>query len=79
MNGKEAYAFEELVAEIGAAFLCAHCGLPARLEHASYISSWLDALRRDKRLIFVAASAAQKAADYVLEQATRANVVQTTT
>ncbi len=74
VNGKAAYAFEELVAEIGAAFLCAHCGLPARLEHASYVSSWLDALKSDKRLIFVAASAAQKAADYVLEQATRANV-----
>jgi antirestriction protein ArdC len=62
----EAYAYEELVAEIGAAFLCAHCGLSARLEHASYISSWLDALRRDKRLIFVAAGAAQKAVDFVL-------------
>ncbi len=62
----EAYAYEELVAEIGAAFLCAHAALPARLEHASYINSWLDALRRDKRLIFVAAGAAQKAADFVL-------------
>ena len=51
---------------MGAAFLCAHCGLAARLEHASYIDSWLDALRRDKRLIFTAAGAAQKAADYVL-------------
>jgi len=68
-NGKAVYAFEELVAEIGAAFLCAHCGLPARLEHVSYIDSWLDALKRDKRLIFVAASAAQKAADYVLGSA----------
>jgi antirestriction protein ArdC len=65
-HGIEAYAYEELVAEMGAAFLCAHCGLPARLEHASYIDSWLDALRRDKRLIFTAAGAAQKAADYVL-------------
>lgn len=65
----EAYAFEELVAEIGAAFLCAHCGLTAKLEHASYIDGWLNALRRDKRLIFVAASAAQKAADYVLGSA----------
>lgn len=65
-HGIEAYAYEELVAEMGAAFLSAHCGLPARLEHASYIDSWLDALRRDKRLIFVAAGAAQKAADYVL-------------
>lgn len=62
----DAYAFEELVAEIGAAFLCAHTGLPARMEHASYIDSWLDALRRDKRLIFVAAGASQKAADFVL-------------
>lgn|GEM_PF-5154157 len=42
----EAYAYEELVAEIGAAFLCAHCGLLARMEH----DSWLDALRHDKRL-----------------------------
>lgn len=65
-QGIEAYAYEELIAEMGAAFLCAHCGLPARLEHVSYIDSWLDALRRDKRLIFVAASAAQKAVDYVL-------------
>ncbi|MCD6673167.1 MAG: ssDNA-binding domain-containing protein [Burkholderiaceae bacterium] len=62
----EAYAFEELVAEMGAAFLCAHCGLPGRLEHASYIDSWLRALRQDKRLIFTAASKAQAAADYVL-------------
>lgn len=62
----EAYAYEELVAEIGAAFLFAHCGLLARMEHASYIDSWLDALRHDKRLIFVAAGAAQKAADFVL-------------
>ena len=62
----DAYAFEELVAEMGAAFLCAHVGIPARLEHASYIDSWLDALKRDKRLIFTAAGAAQKAADYVL-------------
>ena len=62
----EAYAYEELVAEIGAAFLCAHSGLEARLEHASYVDHWLDALRRDKRLIFVAAGAAQKAADFVM-------------
>jgi antirestriction protein ArdC len=61
-----AYAYEELVAEIGAAFLCAHCGLHPVMDHASYIESWLNALRRDKRLIFVAAGAAQKAADFVL-------------
>jgi antirestriction protein ArdC len=64
--GIDAYAFEELVAEIGAAFLCAHCGLNGVVEHASYIETWLNALRRDKRLIFVAAGAAQKAADFVM-------------
>ncbi len=71
-HGIDAYAFEELVAEMGAAFLCAHCGLPGRLEHASYIDSWLDALKRDKRLIFVAAGMAQKAADYVLGESVSA-------
>lgn len=65
-HGIDAYAYEELVAEMGAAFLCAHCGIAARLEHASYIDTWLDALKRDKRLVFVAAGAAQKAADFVL-------------
>lgn len=65
-HGLDAYAFEELIAEMGAAFLCAHCRLPARLEHASYIDSWLSALRGDKRLIFVAAGKAQSATDFVL-------------
>jgi antirestriction protein ArdC len=65
-QGIDAYAYEELVAEMGAAFLCAHCGIPGRLEHASYIDHWLDALKRDKRLIFVTAGAAQKAADFAL-------------
>ena len=59
------YAFEELVAEMGAAFLSGHCGLAGELQHASYISHWLEALRGDKRLIFTAASLAQKAADYL--------------
>ena len=62
----EAYAFEELIAEMGAAFLSSHCGLPGELQHASYIASWLTALRNDKRLIFTAASLAQKAADFLL-------------
>lgn len=63
----EAYAFEELVAEMGAAFLCSHCGIPGELQHAGYIASWLEALRNDKRLIFSAASLAQKAADFLLQ------------
>lgn len=72
----EAYAFEELVAEMGSAFLCGHCGLfPAAggeapgLQHAAYIRDWLHALRRDRRLVFSAASLAQKAADFVLNMA----------
>lgn len=62
----EAYAFEELVAEIGAAFLCSHCGMPGSLQHASYVQDWLRALRNDRRLIFTAAALAQKASDYLL-------------
>lgn len=62
----EAYAFEELVAEIGSAFLCGHCGLPGSLQHASYVQDWLRALRNDRRLIFTAAALAQKASDYLL-------------
>ncbi len=59
---------EELIAELGSAFLTDHCGLPGVLQHASYIESWLKALRNDKKLIFNAASQAQKAADYLLPQ-----------
>lgn len=67
--GEAAYAMEELVAEMSAAFLCAHCRLDGQLQHASYIASWLEVLHRDKRAVFVAAAQAQKAADYLLEQA----------
>lgn len=65
-HGIDAYAFEELVAEMGSAFLADYCGLVGRMQHASYIASWLQALRNDKRLIFSAASQAQKAADFLL-------------
>ena len=65
-HGIDAYAFEELIAEMGSAFLTNHCGLPGQLQHASYVASWLAALRNDKRLIFAAASQAQRAADYLL-------------
>ncbi len=58
---------EELVAEIGAAFLCADLGITpeTRDDHAAYIASWLKVLKDDKRAIFTAASRAQKAADYL--------------
>lgn len=66
----EAYAFEELVAEMGSAFLSSHCALYGNdnttLHHASYLQEWLTALRNDKRLIFSAASLAQKAADFLI-------------
>lgn len=64
----EAYAFEELVAEMGSAFLSSHCGLQGQLHHASYIASWLEALRNDNRLVFSAASLAQKAVDFLMPE-----------
>lgn len=65
--GNEAYAQEELVAEIGAAFLAADLGiaLEPRPDHASYIASWLKVLKNDKRAVFTAAAHAQKAVDYL--------------
>jgi antirestriction protein ArdC len=63
--GNPAYAFEELVAELGAAFLCQDHAIDGELRHAGYIASWLKALRDDKTAIFKAAALAQKAADYV--------------
>jgi antirestriction protein ArdC len=67
--GDDAYAAEELIAEMGAAFLCAHCRLDGELHHAGYLASWLKVLRADKRAIFVAATRAQQAADYLLKLA----------
>ncbi|MFT4117901.1 ArdC family protein [Bradyrhizobium sp.] len=63
--GDEGYAMEELVAELGAAFLCADLGLtPDHCDdHAAYIASWLAVLKNDKRAIFAAAAHAQRAAD----------------
>lgn len=65
--GDPGYAKEELVAELGAAFLCADLGLKLedRQDHAAYIGSWLEVLRGDKRAIFTAAAHAQRAADYL--------------
>jgi antirestriction protein ArdC len=65
--GDQAYAFEELVAELGSAFLCAQLGLEnePRQDHAAYLASWLRVLKDDKRAIFTAASKAQAAADYL--------------
>ena len=68
--GSEAYAVEELVAELGAAFLCADLGLSQepRLDHAGYIESWLKVLKGDTRAIFTAAGKAQAAVDWLHSQ-----------
>jgi antirestriction protein ArdC len=64
--GTKKYAFEELVAEISAAFCCAALGIVPTVRHADYIGSWLEVLREDNRAIVRAASQASKAADYIL-------------
>jgi antirestriction protein ArdC len=64
--GTKKYAFEELIAELGAAFSCASLGIVPTVRHADYIGSWLEVLREDNRAIVRAASQATKAADYLL-------------
>lgn len=68
--GDAAYAFEELVAELGSAFVMGHCGLvEATLEgHAAYLDSWLQVLRHDRTPIFTAARHAGAAFDFILAQ-----------
>jgi len=65
--GDEGYAIEELVAELGSAFLCADLEITpeVREDHASYIDSWLKVLKDDKRAVFTAASHASKAVDFL--------------
>ena len=65
--GDSGYAMEELVAEIGAAYICADLEITPepREDHAAYIASWLKALKNDKKAVFTAASHAQRAADYL--------------
>ncbi|QEE43294.1 DUF1738 domain-containing protein (plasmid) [Rhizobium sp. WL3] len=65
--GDEAYAFEELVAELGAAFLCADLALTPEpgSDHAAYIQSWLKVMKEDKRAIFSAAAHAQRAVEFL--------------
>ena len=65
--GDEAYAMEELIAELGAAFLCADLGIAnePRLDHAAYVSSWLKVLGKDRTALFTAANKASVAATYL--------------
>jgi antirestriction protein ArdC len=66
--GSTNYSKEELVAELGAAFLCAQAGIENATvnRNASYIAGWLRALENDRRMVILAAAQAQKAADYIL-------------
>jgi len=63
--GDDAYAFEELVAELGASFLCSDCSIDGKLQHASYIESWIKVLKNDKKAIFNASSLARKSCEYL--------------
>lgn len=76
--GDDRYAMEELVAELGAAFLGAHFGLrPDHItNHSEYIGHWLRVLKADNRAIFTAAGQAQKAVDFILSKAGRTQSVQ---
>ncbi len=79
--GSEGYAIEELVAELGAAFLCAdlELALEPREDHASYIATWLKVLAADNRAVFTAAAHAQRAAEFINRRATEAAAAQVTT
>lgn len=66
--GSDPYAQEELVAELGAAFLCAQAGIVERTveNSAAYVAGWLETLKNDTKLVVQAAAQAQKAADWIL-------------
>jgi antirestriction protein ArdC len=68
--GSDAYAFEELIAEFGSAFLCGWLGLAnePRPDHAQYLQGWLNCLKGDKRALFTAASKAQAAVDFLTKK-----------
>jgi antirestriction protein ArdC len=63
--GSRHYAAEELIAELGAAFLSAEFGFNGDVRNAGYIANWIDLLKADKRAFFTACSQASKAADYL--------------
>ena len=65
---KEAYSKEELIAEMGAAFLCGKFGIEETLDNsAAYLKAWIKVIKGDKRLLITASSKAQKAVDYLEE------------
>ena len=71
------YGKEELVAEMGAAFLCGCTGIENRVidNSAAYVAGWLKAIKEDKKIVITAAAAAQKAADYILNKSEAGAVI----
>ncbi len=70
--GSHSYGREELIAEMGATYLCSHCGIETTIleNSAAYIKGWLRLFRNDKRVVVTSAAQAQKAADYILGEDT---------
>lgn len=68
-SNKKEYAFEELIAELGSCFLCAHLGIEPtiRKDHAKYLNNWIEILQDDDQVLLKAASQASKAFDYLLD------------
>ena len=64
--GDTQYAFEELIAELGSAFLCEKYSVKGDIRHEGYIQSWLKALKNDNKMIFKASAYAQKSTDYIV-------------
>ena len=67
--GDKAYSAEELVAELGAAFMCAEFGFDAVTQHAAYIQNWIELLKDDPKAFITAASKASQAVEYLRELA----------
>lgn len=65
--GDESYAKEELIAELGASFLCSHLGFTTTVsQNAAYIQSWIKIMKEDNKAILKATADAQKAANFIL-------------
>ncbi|HCD2001343.1 zincin-like metallopeptidase domain-containing protein [Citrobacter farmeri] len=69
--GDPVYAFEELIAETGSAFLCAELGVYGDVQHESYLASWLKVLRDDKKAFFRACRFAREASEFLLQSLNR--------
>ena len=74
--GSVAYAAEELVAQLGAAFMCAEFNINGECQDASYIATWIKLLKDDDKAFFTAASAAQKAVDFLRGKALEENLAE---